>query len=123
MGAQHADGLIVFMGFHPDNIEFVHTNIEEACAEVGRDPSELHVWWQTTVNFADTVAEAMDRSLGVNTSWMTMRGPQGKQIPEEIREPLEKFNADMESVAAACSDHDRGRVLVSAPRSWASTTG
>ena len=54
----------------------------------------------------------MERSLGVNTSWMTMRGLQGKQIPEELHETLVKFNADMEDVAAAYSDHDRGRVLV-----------
>lgn len=113
MAAQHADGMIIFMGFHPENIEFVQRTIEEACAEVDRDPAELHVWWQTTVNFGDTVEEAMERSLGINTSWMTMGTLQGKQIPEELQETLVKFNADMEDVGAAYSDHDRGRVLVS----------
>jgi 5,10-methylenetetrahydromethanopterin reductase len=112
MAAQTADGVIVFMGFAPENIALVRTTIEEGCAEVGRDPSELRVWWQTTVNFADTVEEAMERSLGVNTSWMTMRSLEGKQIPEEVVGKLVRFNADMEDVAAAYGDHDRGRVLV-----------
>lgn len=112
MAAQVADGMVVFMGFAPENIAFVRATIEEACAEVGRDPAELHVWWQTTVNFADTVEEAMERSLGVNTSWMTMRTMAGKQIPEDIHAKLVQFNADMENVAATYRDMDRGRVLV-----------
>ena len=78
------------------------------CAEVGRDPAELHVWWQTTVNFADTVEEAMERSLGVNTSWMTMRGLQGKQIPEEIHD-------DARAVQRRHGERRRG---VPRPRPW-----
>lgn len=113
MAARVADGMVVFVGFAPENIEFARSTIAEGCAEVGRDPSELHVWWQTTVNFADTVEEAMENSLGVNTSWMTMRGLQGKQIPEEVHDKLVRFNADMENVAATYRDMDRGRVLVS----------
>src|SRR5262249_46670864 len=54
MAAQVADGMVVFMGFSPENIAYVNANIEEACAEVGRTPAELHVWWQTTINFAPT---------------------------------------------------------------------
>ena len=116
MAAQVADGMIVFVGFAPENLAFVEDTIREACAEVGRDPAELHVWWQTTVNFADTVEEAMDRSLGVNTSWMTMRSMEGKQVPEDIRAKLLAFNADMETVAASYRDMDRGRALVERAR-------
>ena len=116
MAAQHADGMIVFMGFAPENIAFVRDTIDEACAEIGRDPAELHVWWQTTVNFADTVEEAMERSLGVNTSWMTMRSLEGKQIPDDIRAALVRFNADMEDVGSAYGDADRGRALVERAR-------
>jgi len=104
MAAQNADGMIVCMGFRPENIEFVRQNIEEACAEVDRDPAELHLWWQTTVNFGDTVEEAMERSLGVNTSWMTMRSMDGKQIREELRVPPVALQADVVGPAVAMDD-------------------
>jgi 5,10-methylenetetrahydromethanopterin reductase len=114
--AQVADGIVVFMGFSPEVLASVNRHIEEACAEVGRDPAELDVWWQTTINFAPTVEEAMERSLGVNTSWMTMGSLEGKGIPPELAEPLLRFNADMEDAAAAYGDRDRGKVLVERAR-------
>jgi alkanesulfonate monooxygenase SsuD/methylene tetrahydromethanopterin reductase-like flavin-dependent oxidoreductase (luciferase family) len=111
--AQVADGLIVFMGFSPERLEFVDRTIAEACAEVNRDPAELDVWWQTTINFGETVEAAMERSLGVNTSWMTMGSLDGKGIPDELREPLLRFNEDMEDVSTTYGDgEDRGAVLV-----------
>jgi 5,10-methylenetetrahydromethanopterin reductase len=112
MAAQVADGMVVFMGFSEQNLAFVQQSIEEACAEIGRDPAELQVWWQTTINFAPTVEEAMERSLGVNTSWMTMGSLEGKMIPPELVEPLKKFNADMEEVSTTYGEGDRGRALV-----------
>ena len=112
MASQIADGMIIFMGFSPENLEFVNRNILEACTEVGRDPAELDIWWQTTINFAPTVEEAMERSLGVNTSWMTMGSLEGKQIPPELVERLKRFNTDMEDVSATYVATDRGKVLV-----------
>ena len=112
LAAQVADGMVVFMGFSPEILAFVQETIAEACAEVGRDPAELDVWWQTTVNFAPTVEEAMERSLGVNTSWMTMGSLEGKGIPPELREPLVQFNEDMERVSTTYVDVDRGKALV-----------
>lgn len=116
LGAQIADGVVVFMGFSPQNLELVDRNIREACAEVGRDPGELDVWWQTTINFAPTVEEALERSIGVNTSWMTMGSVEGKLIPPELVEPLRRFNEDMESASAAYGALDRGQVLVARAR-------
>ena len=54
----------------------------------------------------------MERSLGVNTSWMTMGSLEGKQIPPDLVEPLKRFNADMEDVSATYGAGDRGKVLV-----------
>jgi 5,10-methylenetetrahydromethanopterin reductase len=116
LGAQLADGVVVFMGFSPEIIEYVRGIIDEACAEVGRDPADLDVWWQTTITFAPTVEEAMERSIGVNTSWMTMGSLEGKKIPPELVEPLLTFNADMEDAAAAYGQRDRGKVLVERAR-------
>jgi 5,10-methylenetetrahydromethanopterin reductase len=110
--AQVADGLIIFMGFSEQNLALVKRTIEEACAETGRDPAGLKLWWQTTITFAPTVEEAMERSLGVNTSWMTAGTVEGKQIPPEYIEPLRRFNRDMEDAAATYGASDRGRVLV-----------
>ena len=112
LGAQLADGLVIFMGFSPESIAYANRIIDEACAEVGRDRAELDIWWQTTINFAPTVEEALEWSLGVNTSWMTMGSVEGKLIPEELIGPLKRFNADMESVTASYGAGDRGRVLV-----------
>jgi 5,10-methylenetetrahydromethanopterin reductase len=116
LGAQVADGVVVFMGFSPETLAFVRQQIDEACAEVGRDPADVDVWWQTTINFAPTVEEAMERSVGVNTSWMTMGSLEGKQIPAEHLDALRRFNADMEDAAAAYGTLDRGRVLVARAR-------
>jgi 5,10-methylenetetrahydromethanopterin reductase len=112
LAAQVADGMIIFMGFSSEMIAFVKQTIADACAEVGRDPAELEVWWQTTINFAPTVEEAMERSLGVNTSWMTMGSLEGKGIPPELAERLVRFNEDMESIAATYVEADRGKLLV-----------
>jgi 5,10-methylenetetrahydromethanopterin reductase len=112
LAAQVADGMVIFMGFSAETLAFVRRTIAEACAEVGRDPAELEIWWQTTINFAPTVEEAMERSLGVNTSWMTMGSLEGKGIPPELVEPLRRFNADMEDVSATYVETDRGKALV-----------
>lgn len=110
--AHVADGMIIFMGFSEENLAFVEKTIERACAEIDRDPASLKIWWQTTINFAPTVEEAMERSVGVNTSWMTMGSLEGKQIPPEFVEPLKRFNSDMEDVSATYVATDRGKVLV-----------
>ncbi len=107
-----ADGVILAMGFSDDDLELVRRTIEAGCAEAGRDPATLEVWWQTTITFAPTVEEAMERSIGINTSWMKVGGLAGKQIPAELVEPLLKFNVDMEDVASTYVATDRGAVLV-----------
>jgi alkanesulfonate monooxygenase SsuD/methylene tetrahydromethanopterin reductase-like flavin-dependent oxidoreductase (luciferase family) len=114
--AQIADGVVICMGFSPEKLASVNKNIEEACAEVERDPAELDIWWQTTITFAPTVEEAMERSIGVNTSWMTTGSLEGKQIPPELVGPLLRFNADMEDASAAYGALDRGKVLVARAR-------
>jgi 5,10-methylenetetrahydromethanopterin reductase len=111
MAAQCADGMVVTMGFSPESLAWVRQNIEEACAEVGRDPDELDLWWQTTVNFGPTVEEAMERNLGTHTRWLTAGSLEGKRIPEHLVAPLLEFNSDMQTLATY-HDRDRGKVLV-----------
>lgn len=112
MASQVADGLIVSMGFAPENIQYVRTLISEACSEVGRDPDDLEIWWNTFVTFAPSIEEAMKVSVGVNSSWLTMGSLEGKQIPEEYREPLLRFTADMHDLTVAYRTANRGATLV-----------
>ena len=108
MASQVADGLIMSMGYGPDNIQYIKDIISESCAKVGRDPEELDVWWQTALSFSSSVEEGMRTNLGVNTNWMTMGSMEGKLIPEEYREALLQLTHDEHSFSATYHNVDRG---------------
>ena len=91
MSAQVADGMFIVMGMAPENIKYVKGIIKEGCEEAGRNPDELELWWGGGITFADSVEEAMENSLGANVSWMVMGSMEGKQIPEEYKEPLREL--------------------------------
>ncbi len=125
LAAQVADGMVIFMGFSPEILAFVQETIAEACAEVGRDPAELDVWWQTTVNFAPTVEEAMERSLG-RAHELDDEGEslEGKGIPPELRRaaaPVQRgHGARRDDVRRTSTGARRSS---SGPRSSGSTSG
>ena len=112
MASQVADGLIITMGFAPEDIQYVRGLIEEACAEVGRNPDDLDVWWNASISFAPSVEEAMENSLGWNLSWLTMGTLEGKRIPEEYRAPLVQMNEDTHNLSSVYIEGGRGRALV-----------
>ena len=112
MAAQVADGLIVNMGFSPEDISYIRGIIEEACAEVGRDPDELEIWWNAYLVFAPSVEEAMEMSLGWSMTWITMTTLEGKGIPEEYKEPLRRLTWDNHDLAAAYRTTNRHQTLV-----------
>lgn len=112
MAAQTADGLILAMGFGAHNLEYVHSTIEEACAEVGRDPAELEIWGHGALTFGSTVEAAMQENLGVNPGWLTMGTLEGKQIPPEHREALVKLTASFRDLDAEYASDTRGARLV-----------
>ncbi|MEV1294227.1 LLM class flavin-dependent oxidoreductase [Pseudonocardia sp. NPDC049635] len=111
-GARSADGLLLGTGFSEAALEMVATTVARETAAVGRDPREVELWWQTTITFGDTVEDAMARSLGINTSWLTADGKAGPLVPEHLREKVERFNGDMEQVGTTYRGVDRGRALV-----------
>jgi len=117
MAAQVADGLILAMGFGPDNLAYVDTIVREACAEVGRDPDELDIWGHCSLGFAATVEDGMARNLGVNPGWMAMGSMEGKQIPNEFREPLQRLTSDFGDVDAEYTTQHRGERLVEKAKS------
>lgn len=112
MASQVADGLIISMGFAPENIEYVRHTVKEACQEIGRNPDNLDVWWNTAVTFAPSIEEAMNVSVGVNSAWLTMGTLEGKQIPDEYKSSLLKFMKDMHDLKVAYKTPNRGRILV-----------
>ena len=108
MASQVADGLIMSMGYGPDNIQYIKSIIADSCAEVGRDPEELDIWWQTALTFSPSMEEGMRTNLGVNTNWMTMGSLEGKLIPEEHREALIQLTQDEHNFSATYHNVDRG---------------
>ena len=112
MAAQVADGLIMAMGYGPENVQYIKSIIKEGCDEVGRNPDELDIWWQTTLAFSSSVEEGMRTNLGVNINWMTMGSMDGKLIPEEYREPLRKLTQNQHSFTTTYHDVDRGALEV-----------
>ena len=112
MAAQVADGLIITMGFSAEDVKYIRGSIEEGCAEVGRNPDELDIWWNAYVVFAPSAEEAMEKSLGWSMSWITMTTLEGKGIPEEYKEPLRRLTWDSHDLTAAYKTANRHSIMV-----------
>ena len=119
--AQVADGLIIAeMGYTPEDIAYVRTLIEEGCAEVDRDPSELDLWWTTQVSFSDDLVHGMATAIG-SSLWITWGSTKGKRIPRATSRssasctPTATISRPGSMVAPSSS--------WSAPASWDSSTG
>lgn len=112
MASRVADGVVVTMGFAPDDVARIQATIGRACAEVGRDPATLDFWSNAQITFDESKEKAMEYSLGWTTNWLTEGTMNGKGIPPEIRRPLLEMNADIHDLEAVYKTPDRGRVQV-----------
>ena len=112
MASQVADGVVVTMGFAPENVEMIRATIHRACGEVGRDPETVDFWSNALITFDESKESAMEYSLGWTTNWLTETTLEGKGIPQEIREPLLRMNADIHDLDAVYKTPNRGHVLV-----------
>ena len=112
MAAQVADGLIIAMGFSDEDVQYVRNIINEGCAEVGRNPAELKIWWNAYVVFAPSIEEAMEKSLGWSMTWIAMTTMEGKGIPEEYRERLQQLTSDRHDLTAVYKTVNRHQILV-----------
>ena len=93
--AQVADGLIIAeMGYTPPDIAHVRALIDQACADVDRDPNGLDLWWGSDVRFSDSVADAMAAGIASSSVWLTMGSIKGKRIPEAFVPKLRQLYAD-----------------------------
>jgi 5,10-methylenetetrahydromethanopterin reductase len=115
--AQIADGLIIAeMGYTPADIARVRALIEEGCAEVGRDPEELDLWWGAELKFSDSTADATATGIATSSAWLTVGGTAGKGIPEGFAPKLRQLHADsydLETYAGDRGEHlaERARKL------------
>jgi len=112
MGAAIADGLIVSMGYAPENIESVHRLVEQGCADADRDPAELELWWNSEMVFAATAELAKARSMGVTVAWLAMGTMEGKGIPEKHKSALLEFTSDTHDLDSAYVRADRELDLI-----------
>ena len=99
VAAQLADGLIIAeMGYTPEDIAHVRAVIDEGCAEVGRNPEELDIWWGTDVSFSDSVADATAVGIASSSVWLTMGSTKGKRIPDGFVSKLRQLHDDRYSL-------------------------
>lgn len=93
--AQVADGVIIAeMGYTPEDIAHVRGLIAAGCAEVGRDPATLEVWWGSDVALSDSGAEVTAAGIATSSVWLTMGTMQGKRIPEGFVPKLRQLYDD-----------------------------
>ena len=112
LGAEIGDGLIISLGFSPDDIAGIFEIIEQGCAEAGRDPSALELWWQADVTFAEDLEAGAASALGWGVEWLTLTTVDGKSVPEHLRDALIELNQDARNIATAYKDEDRDRIRV-----------
>jgi alkanesulfonate monooxygenase SsuD/methylene tetrahydromethanopterin reductase-like flavin-dependent oxidoreductase (luciferase family) len=117
MAAREADGVIVAMGYAPENVAHVRSLIASACAEVDRDPSEVEVWWNASVQLAESREAAVDAGVNLASSWLAAAGTDGKQIPNELRPALRELSKDTHDLAFMYKNPNRDRILVDRARS------
>ena len=116
MASQVADGVVVTMGFAPENVAMIQATIRRACGEVGRDPESVDFWSNAMITFDESRERAMEYSLGWATNWLTEPTLEGKGIPPEMHEPLLRMNADIHDLDAVYKTPNRGRILVQRAR-------
>ena len=116
MASQIADGMIIQMGYGPENLSHIKSVIGEGCAEVGRNPDDLDLWWTTELIFGDTPEDSKRVNLGVNVGWLVLSSMDGKQIPEEYKEPLFRLINEMPDHTVSYEDPAWGEYMVSQAR-------
>lgn len=112
LGCEIADGMLLSMGFGPENVAYVQRLVGEGCDAAGRDPAKLDLWWNTEMVLGSSVEDAKSRRLGVATEWLTMGSLDGKQIPDEVRDRLISFNEDIHGISSQYQMEDRERTLI-----------
>jgi len=116
MAAQEADGVIVSMGYAPEDIAHVRALVAEACAETGRNPGEIEIWWNAAVHLAGSREAAVDAGVNLASAWLTAGGTSGKQIPDSLQAALAELSRDSHDLAFMYKNPNRDRILANRAR-------
>ena len=93
LAGQVADGVVSGFGMRPENIQFVKERVAEGARSVGRDPGEIEIWWHPIVTLAPAWADEV--LVGLSVHFLFEHGLDGKQVPEDLHEPLRIMHEEM----------------------------
>jgi alkanesulfonate monooxygenase SsuD/methylene tetrahydromethanopterin reductase-like flavin-dependent oxidoreductase (luciferase family) len=84
------------VGITPEAVDYVREHVAAGAAEVGRDPSEIDLWFMAYPSLADSTGEARTAvaaalSAGGN---LLARGPALETVPQRFQGPLRDLAAN-----------------------------
>ena len=123
MASQVADGLILSVGVSADDLRWADERISAACAEIGRDPTEVDVWHYAEITFGGSAEEAAENSLGWFSHFAIFGGTAGKRVPEDLIPALTRSMRIHRIWKPPMRPRGAGGSWSSAQRHSASTTG
>jgi 5,10-methylenetetrahydromethanopterin reductase len=95
LAGEIADGVFVGTGLTPEIIEDSLDRIYAGAQAVGRNPSEIEIWWGTRSSIAPTREEALEdalESLSSAGNHALRDTYEGKQIPPPIVDRLRRYH-------------------------------
>lgn len=93
LAGQVADGVVSGFGMRAENISFVKERVAAGARSVGRDPTEVEIWWHPIVTLARSWNE--EHLVGLSVHFLFEHGLDGKQVPDELHEPLTILHSEM----------------------------
>ncbi len=96
LAGELADGVIVGSGLTPEVVRDAYAQIREGSEAAGRRFEDLDIWFFAKTNVADDAKAAVNEirmALAASANHAFRRTLEGKQIPPELWEPVEKLKA------------------------------
>lgn len=91
-----ADGVVVATGVDPTEVAVALELVAEGAREVGRDPSEVEVWWNVIISAGDRRAAAIDAvlfGLAARAHHVFRHGVAGRNVPDALGPAVEALVA------------------------------
>ncbi len=96
LAGELADGVIVGSGLSPAVVQDAYARIEAGAKAAGRKLDDLDIWFFAKTNVAETTQAAVDEirmALAASANHAFRRTLEGKRIPAELWEAIEKLKA------------------------------
>ncbi|MBI3301134.1 MAG: LLM class flavin-dependent oxidoreductase, partial [Deltaproteobacteria bacterium] len=96
LAGELADGVIVGSGLTSEVVHDAYAQIRKGAEVAGRGLEDLDVWFFAKTNVADDARAAVDEirmALAASANHAFRRTLEGKQVPPEFWEPIEKLKA------------------------------